>query len=209
METNLRMKHACDRVFAFLLVLVAFPLIILIAASLLIESLLARQPIRIFVGERRRSAGRAFRLLKFRVFRIASLDDYRARHPGQSVKDLEGRPEHLSPVGRLLKRGYLDELPQLLNILRGEMSLVGPRPYFEGDWARQTRLDIPARRLLRAGLVGPYGSLKGRVSGAETENRLDAAYLEKISSAPGFGVFLADLRIILQSLGTVLRAKGL
>ena len=74
---------------------------------------------------------------------------------------------------------------------------------------RQTRLDSPARRVLRAGMVGPYGALKGRVSGAEAENRLDTEYLEHIASTSLPGLFLRDLKIIFQSLGTVLRAKGL
>jgi len=70
-------------------------------------------------------------------------------------------------------------------------------------------LDIPARRLLKAGLVGPYGAVKGRVSGPDRENLLDTEYLEYVKSAAVFRILLRDLKIIVQSLGTVMRAKGL
>lgn len=146
-------------------------------------------------------------------FEVSSIPGELLQHqlthePTRSVKALEKKP-HLTRVGRLLKRCYLDELPQLLNILRGEMSLVGPRPYFEENWLRQSRLDIPARRLFKAGLVGSYGAVKGRISGAHRENLLDTEYLEYVTSTSVPQMLARDLKLIIGGLSTVMRAKGL
>ena len=142
-RTPIRIKYLLDRFFAFTIIMILLPLGMVIAASIVVESLLTGEPPHIFVSEKRRSAGRIFPLLKFRIVRVRSLRWHRHNRASVSIKALE-KPEHLTRVGRRMKPYYLDELPQLINILRGEMSLVGPRPYFEGDWQRDRRLDIPA-----------------------------------------------------------------
>ena len=78
--------------------------------------------------ERRISRGREFDLLKFRTLRREALEG-QAGHESHA-RLLEADPENLTWAGRvLLKPWYLDELPQLVNVLRGDMSLVGPRPW--------------------------------------------------------------------------------
>ena len=124
----------------------------LITIAITVESIAAGESPVILVSERRRSANRTFRLLKFRVFRVRAWRDHLATRPDVSVKAIERDADQLTRVGRVFKRCYLDELPQFVNILRGDMS---PRPYFECDWSRESRLDTPARRLLPAGLWAP------------------------------------------------------
>jgi lipopolysaccharide/colanic/teichoic acid biosynthesis glycosyltransferase len=209
LERTLRVKHVVDRLAALGLVVTLSPVWLTVAAAIVIDALLTGEPLRIFVGEQRRSAGRTFQLLKFRVFRVAAWRRHVAHEPTVSVKAIERRPEDLTAVGRLLKRCYLDELPQLLNVLAGDMSLVGPRPYFEGDWQRVPLLDIPARRLLRAGLVGPYQAMKGRISGLDRVNQIDSDYLALVTSATTGRALLHDVGIVARSVGAVLRAQGL
>jgi len=206
---NLRVKAVGERLAAMALLLLLSPLEIAIAAAIALEALASDEPPRVLIDERRQSAGRVFSLLKFRVFRVEAWLEHLAREPGVSIKALERRPELLTRTGRVLKRCYLDELPQLVNIARGEMALVGPRPYFEGDWAREPRLDVPARRLLRAGLVGPYQAVKGRISGLDEVNRLDGEYLAHLRKASVPALLARDLAIVARSLGTLLRAQGL
>jgi lipopolysaccharide/colanic/teichoic acid biosynthesis glycosyltransferase len=204
-----RLKYWSDRCFGLVFSIVLLPIGLLIAALITLEAFFTGEPPCVFVSERRRSANRGFQILKFRVFRVSAWRQFQIDSPTVSLKDLEGRPEHLTRIGRVLKRCYLDELPQLLNVLRGEMSLVGPRPYFEHDWQRESRLDIPARRILRAGLVGPYQAVKGTISGLDRVNALDADYLDHLRRDSRVQIFVRDAGLIARSVRTLLRAKGL
>jgi lipopolysaccharide/colanic/teichoic acid biosynthesis glycosyltransferase len=204
-----RLKYLSDRCFALVFSIVLLPLGILIAALIALEAFFTGEPPCVLVGERRRSADRGFLILKFRVFRVSAWRQYQIDSPTVSLKGLEKQSKHLTRVGRIVKRCYLDELPQLLNVLRGEMSLVGPRPYFEHDWQREGRLDIPARRILRAGLVGPYQAVKGTISGLDRVNALDADYLDHLRRDSTVQIFVRDAGLIARSVGTLLKAKGL
>lgn len=209
LERNLRLKSRIDRLAAAAIAVLLAPILAAIALAIAAESLLAGEAPHLLVSEPRRSAGRTFRLLKFRVFRVRAWREHLASAPLVSIKAVEGVPANLTRVGRVLKACYLDELPQLFCILRGEMGLVGPRPYFEGDWLREGRLDIPARRTLKAGLLGPYQAVKGTVSGLEAVNQLDSEYLELLSSASAGRVLAKDLSLLARSVRTVLEARGL
>lgn len=207
-RTPLRIKYLLDRFVAFAIIILLLPLSILIVTSIVVESLLTGEPPQIFVSERRRSAGRIFPLLKFRIFRVSSLRHHQQSEVSKSVRELE-KPEHLTWSGQWMKQYYFDELPQLINILRGEMSLVGPRPYFDGDWQRKPLLDIPARRFLKAGLVGPFQAVKGQVSGLDSVNALDTEYFNFIMSASFSTLMMLDIKIIQKSFFTSMRAEGL
>ncbi|UCD33608.1 MAG: sugar transferase, partial [Desulfobacterales bacterium] len=89
------MKHLFDRFFALTLIIMLMPLGILIVTSIVAESLLAGEPPQIFVSEKRRSAGRIFRLLRFRIFSVSSLRQHIDSKVSISIKALE-KPEHLT-----------------------------------------------------------------------------------------------------------------
>ncbi|HEX2162958.1 MAG TPA: sugar transferase, partial [Thermoanaerobaculia bacterium] len=135
--------------------------------------------------------GRPFELLKFRTMRDAA--------------DAAGRPlpdaARLGRFGRLLRRTSLDELPELVNVLRGEMSLVGPRPllleYLPRYDAFQAR-----RHEVRPGITG-WAQVHGR-NEVDWARRfaLDVWYVDHLS--PGL-----DLRILLRTVGHVFRRRGI
>jgi lipopolysaccharide/colanic/teichoic acid biosynthesis glycosyltransferase len=152
--------------------------------------------------EPRVSRGRTFGLLKFRTLRAGVL----ARAAGH-VRLLEVEREHLTWAGRrVLKPMYLDELPQLVNVLRGEMSLVGPRPWPPELVERQVARGVEYRLRVSAGWTGPAQVTKGR--GTDFES-IDQAYVELLESASAWDVVRHDLRVLWRTLATMSRREGL
>ena len=152
--------------------------------------------------ERRISAGQPFELLKFRTLRQSVLVAA-AGH----ARPLEADPANLTWAGRrVLKPMYLDELPQLVNILRGDMSLVGPRPWPLELVERQVARGVDYRLHVKAGWTGPAQVSKGRVASFE---ELDRGYVEHLRTASGRERVRYDLRILRRTVATMLRGEGL
>jgi lipopolysaccharide/colanic/teichoic acid biosynthesis glycosyltransferase len=152
--------------------------------------------------EPRVSRGRTFHLLKFRTLRASVL----ARAAGH-VRLLEVERENLTWAGRrVLKPMYLDELPQLVNVLRGEMSLVGPRPWPPELVERQVARGVDYRLRVSAGWTGPAQVMKGRETDFES---VDRAYVELLESASAWDLVRHDLRVLWRTLATMLRGEGL
>ena len=134
--------------------------------------------------------GQAFELLKFRTMRHAVASDGRPLPDG----------ERLTRLGRVLRASSLDELPQLINVLRGEMSLVGPRPQVADEVALYD--NAMARRLhVSPGMTGLW-QVSGRSSLTVDEAiRLDLYYVDNWS-------MLQDLTILWRTFGAVVGSKG-
>jgi exopolysaccharide biosynthesis polyprenyl glycosylphosphotransferase len=192
-------KRTFDLVGAVLLVVVLAPVMVLASAAIKLSS---RGPV-LYRSMRPGIGGRAFSCLKFRtmVHGAEHLQDHleNQNELGGAIFKIRNDPR-ITPVGRFLRRWSLDELPQLFNVLRGEMSLVGPRPLPQRDY---DRLDDWHRKryLVLPGMTGLW-----QVSGRSELDfdelvRLDFLYLERWS------VFL-DLTIILKTIPAVIRRRG-
>ena len=191
-------KRAMDLVVASVLLIVFAPLMALIAVAIKLDS---PGPV-LFNQQRVGYRGRLFGLLKYRTM-VADAEQRRAALLASSKDDgwlhLDRDPR-VTRLGRLLRQTSLDELPQLWNVLRGQMSLVGPRPLVPSEdanlvgWAR-TRLD------LMPGLSGLW-QVAGRTSLPFREMiRLDYLYVTNWS-------LWGDVRLMLRTVPAVLMRRG-
>ena len=201
-------KNALDRgVTAGLLVLLA-PAFALASAAVGLNGLLdARDRGPLLYRERRISRGREFELLKFRTLRPAALE--RQRGGEAHARLLEEDPENLTWMGRrILKPWYLDELPQLVNILRGDISLVGPRPWPPSMVANQVAQGLHYRNYAIAGWTGPAQIQKGVIEPAGYA-ALDLDYVEACRSWSGARLLRHDLSILWRTVKVLARGEGL
>ncbi|MCW6002983.1 sugar transferase [Micromonospora sp. CPCC 205371] len=191
-------KNLMDRVVAFLGLMLLTPVFAAIALAIKLSD---RGPV-FFRQPRVGHEGRTFRVWKFRTMyvdaedRLASLVDQN-ESDGMLFKIKED--PRVFPVGRFLRATSLDELPQLINVLKGEMSLVGPRPLpaDDGDFLG----DVRRRLLVRPGITGLW-QVSGRSDLSWDEAvRLDLYYVDNWSLA-------YDLSILWRTVGVVLARKG-
>jgi len=176
-------KRVMDVVLATAGLIVSAPLALAVAGAVALESGL---PV-LFVQDRVGQGGRVFRLMKFRSMALGTPDV-----PSSEVGVLE-----VTRVGAVIRRLNLDELPQLLNVLRGDMSLVGPRP------ALPSQKDLIALRRkggaeeVKPGLTGlaQVNSFDGM--SAETKARYDNEYAASVSLVGDLRIFPQTLRYLM------------
>ena len=197
----LLVKRTVDVLGAAVALLLLAPVLVAIAASIKLHS---PGPV-LFTQHRAGLGGRRFRMLKFRTMRpgadaekerLAALNLTGDRRLFKIPSD-----PRVTPLGAWLRRWSLDELPQLWNVLRGDMSLVGPRPFFESDLDDYE--DHHFRRLgAKPGITGLW-QVSGRSSVVDFEEvvRLDREYIEEWS-------LLLDLRIMVRTVPAVLGRRG-
>jgi lipopolysaccharide/colanic/teichoic acid biosynthesis glycosyltransferase len=199
-----RIKRIIDCVGATVALLLLFPVMLLIAVLIRLDS---RGPI-LFRQERIGRGGRTFWIFKFRTMiadaedRLPDLEPHNESAGGVLFK--MRRDPRITLLGSLLRRTSLDELPQLFNVLRGEMSLVGPRPLQLRDCTLLQRSD-PAgyhkRHQVLPGITGLW-QVSGR-SDLDFERmlNLDHRYIDDSS-------LVMDLWIIVQTIKVLLTCKG-
>jgi lipopolysaccharide/colanic/teichoic acid biosynthesis glycosyltransferase len=189
-------KRAMDVTLGSTLLLLAAPLMALIAIAIRFDT---RGPV-IFRQQREGRRGRTFEALKFRTMRDAPQADALEQLEADDISFLS-KPENdprITRVGRWLRRTSLDELPQLWSVVRGDMSLVGPRPL--PLWEAE-RLGLHRRLIVRPGLTGLW-QVSGRSSLAPDERiRLDLVYVQNWS-------VLLDLSILLRTVPAVIGGNG-
>ncbi|HEX6499406.1 MAG TPA: sugar transferase [Micromonosporaceae bacterium] len=192
-------KLVLDKVLAALALVLLMPVLVAIAIAVRRDS---PGPV-IFRQTRIGLHGRPFTVFKFRSMVVGA---ERLLADLATVNETDGPlfkmrdDPRVTRVGRVLRRWSLDELPQLVNVLRGEMSLVGPRPPLPHEVARYDG-DVRRRLLVRPGLTGLW-QVSGRSDLAWRDGvRLDLYYVENWSIA-------TDLVILWQTVGAVLRRRG-
>jgi exopolysaccharide biosynthesis polyprenyl glycosylphosphotransferase len=190
-------KHAFDRVVAAMLLVLLAPLMLALALAVRLSS----PGSVLFAQYRVGRDGQPFKLLKFRSMQGSAPETSRFVPPeGRGPGGVEG-VDRRTAVGRFMRRRSLDELPQLINVLKGEMSLVGPRPE-RVEFVEAFRRDVERygdRHRVRAGITGwaQVHGLRGQTSIADRAE-WDNFYIENWS-------LKLDLRILAMTLVAVLR----
>lgn len=192
-------KDVFDRVAASLLTLVALPVMAVVAIAIKITSsgpVLFRQT-RIGVD------GREFTMLKFRSMVVdaeAGKTDLRTRNEGNDVLFKMKQDPRVTGIGAVIRRFSLDELPQLWNVVRGDMSLVGPRPPLSEEVAGYTN-DATRRLRVRPGLTGLW-QVSGRSDLSWEESlRLDLRYVDNWTLALDLAILWRTLRAVVKGAG--------
>lgn len=174
---------------SLLTLIILCPVLFLIVIAIRVSS---KGPV-IFKQKRAGKNGNPFVFYKFRTM-ITDTDPF-----GPSPKS--GRDPRLTKIGRILREYSLDELPQLFNILKGDMSVVGPRPLYLSqipEWSERQK----KRLLVKPGLTG-LAQISGRGELTQEEKlEIDVKYVETASLS-------ADMKIILATIAYIFRRKGI
>jgi lipopolysaccharide/colanic/teichoic acid biosynthesis glycosyltransferase len=196
-------KRLLDLLVSGVLLVVFLPVLLVVLVAFALDVLLSpRDRGSLFYREARISRGRTFGLLKFRTLRRDVLE----RSAGHA-RLLEADAANLTWIGRrLLKPWYVDELPQLWNVVRGDISLVGPRPWPPELVDRQRAEGLTYRDELTAGLTGTAQITKG--SGQRYAD-LDLAYAERFRSLGSWALVRYDLQILVRTIRVIARGEGL
>ncbi len=183
-------KEIFDRVVAFIALVILLPLFLVVAVLIKVDS---KGPV-FFLQERVGKDGKVFKTIKFRTMTIE------APHKTKGIYIDKNNP-YVTRVGKFLRRSGIDELPQVINVLKGDMSFVGPRPTLEYQVKKYD--DFQRKRLLmKPGITG-WALVNGRNKLTWPERiKLDVWYVEHWS-------FWLDLKILFKTVWVVARGEGL
>jgi exopolysaccharide biosynthesis polyprenyl glycosylphosphotransferase len=198
-EMALVLKRSLDIAFSSLVLIVLFPLLLAIAIAIKLDS---PGPV-FYSSERIGKKGRVFRCKKFRTM-VRDAENKRADIMHMNERDgvlfKVSNDPRITNLGRFLRKYSLDELPQFFNVLRGDMSVVGPRPPI-GSEVKEYKLNHLRRLDVTPGITGLW-QVQGRQDPSfDSYISLDVAYIENWS-------LWLDLKIIVRTVGVVLSGTG-
>ncbi len=198
-------KRPFDIIFSLFAILITLPIMILIAVIIKLTDGGS-----IFFGHNRVGyKGRLFKVLKFRSMypdaeeRLKKIleEDPKAREEWERTFKLKNDPR-VTPIGKILRKTSLDELPQFFNVLKGDMSVVGPRPVVKEELKKYYKDKAKYYLSVKPGVTG-YWQVEGRsdVDNYEERINMDVWYVQNQS-------FFLDIKIILKTIWVMLTGKG-
>ena len=186
------MKRTMDIVFSLLAIIIASPFLIVIALAIKIYD---RGPV-FYTQERLTRDREPFQIIKFRSMKVDS------EEKGAQLAKKED--DRITPVGKIIRRTHLDELPQLFNILKGEMSFVGPRPERQviAEKYEDVVPEFRFRLKVKAGLTG-YAQVYGKYNTTPYDKlKLDLTYIENYSAWLDLKLMLMTVKVMFQKENT-------
>ncbi len=187
-------KRLMDIVFSSLALVIASPIMLVTAIAIKATD---KGPI-FYSQTRLTKDGKAFLLYKFRSMRVDAEED------GVARLSTGNKDDRVTPVGRFIRRVRIDELPQLLNILRGNMSLVGPRPERPeiAEQYRETLPEFDLRLQVKAGLTG-YAQVHGKYNTSPYDKlQMDLIYISNLSIAQDIRILFGTVKILFSAEST-------
>jgi O-antigen biosynthesis protein WbqP len=186
------LKRFIDILVSFLGLIFLLPLMLLVAISIKVDS-----PGPVLIKQKRVGINnRIYIMYKFRTMKIGTPE------VAKEILLKNGLDLYLTRVGRFLRKTLIDEVPQLINVLKGDMSLVGPRPALYNQYdliEMRTKVGV---HTLRPGMTGWAIIVGGEDLSLDEKVRADGYYLKNMS-------FIFDLKIILMTFGLFRKTKGI
>ncbi len=186
-------KRLLDFILSLLALIVLSPLFLVISISIKVNS---KGPV-FFLQERLGKNGKVFKIIKFRTMIV------NAEHIGDGLKIKSENDNRITKVGKILRKTSLDELPQLINVIKGDMSIVGPRPpvtYYPHKFDKYSEKQ-KKRFEVRPGITG-LAQIRVRNSASWDERiEIDVEYVKKVT-------FTQDVIIILKTIMQVLKREN-
>lgn len=200
-------KVAFDKTIGALLILLSIPIFILLKIAFIIEGwLIPENSGPMFFYYNAVSAGKIIPKYKIRLIKTKYIEPEGAKRHDWLAFSAEWNPNSRTHVGKFVKKFYLDELPQFWSVLKGDMSIVGPRPLSVMHYERDRAQGNVTRFLLRGGLLGLGHINKGT---PEMGNPIyEYEYVEQYLKRSSFGLLLLDLWIIWKGLIVIFKGGG-
>lgn len=196
-----------DKLMAVIFLVISAPILLLLKIAFLIEGwLIPENKGPMFFYYNGVSAGRIIRKYKIRLIKMKYIDPEGAKRHDWIAYSAEWTPDSRTYVGQFVKKFYLDELPQFWSVLKGDMSIVGPRPLSVLHYDRDRAQGNVTRFLLRGGLLGLGHINKGT---SEMGNPVyEYEYVDQYLRRTSFGLLCLDLWIIWRGIFLILKGGG-
>lgn len=201
------LKTIFDKFVSIIFLLCAAPILVLLKICFLIEGILISEnkgPM--FFYYNAVSNGKEFKKYKIRIIKMKYIDPEGAKKGDWIAYSAEWNDESKTNIGTIVKNFYLDEIPQFFSVLKGEMSIVGPRPLSVLHTERDLQQGNVTRKLIKGGLLGLGHINKGT---SEMGNPIyEYEYIDKYMNASDIELLLLDLKIIYKGILLIFKGEG-
>lgn len=201
------LKTIFDKLIAILFLTITLPILIILKICFVLEGLIIpenRGPM--FFYYNAISDGKVFKKYKIRIIKMKYIDPEGARSGDWIAYSAEWNDNSRTYIGTVVKNFYLDEIPQFFSVLKGEMSIVGPRPLSVLHTKRDFDQGNVTRKLIKGGLLGLGHINKGT---SEMGNPIyEYEYIDKYMNASDFELLFLDLKIIYKGILLIFKGEG-